>query len=281
MREYLVPFGKVVDILRENGYELENTTLFSDHYAQQSQFTFSGEHQAFTFLHRSFVFRKTAQPVEPVEPEPEQEVVVPTADTQPEEKEEKKEETKEESKDSGDAKPKRKTIKAKVPAEPPAETVLFFSGNPALNENLYLSNTHEAPIQVDGITFPTVEHYFQWSKAKMFGDAEMEKKILKTASPKSVKTYGEKVKDFKEEEWNAKKDNIMRIAVKAKFTQHPELRKKLQETGTKRLGEANPRDKYWSIGTGADTSKAKDPAKWPGKNVLGKILEEIRTELKE
>lgn len=285
MREYLVPFGKVVDILRENGYELENTTLFSDHYAQQSRFTFSGEHQAFTFLHRSFVFRKTAQPVEP---EPEQEVVIPTADTEEEKKdsgdekkEEKKEEPKEEPKDSGDAKPKRKTIKAKVPAEPLPETVLFFSGNPALNENVYLSNTHEAPIQVDGITFPTVEHYFQWSKAKMFGDAEMEKKILKTASPKSVKTYGDKVKDFKEEEWNAKKDNIMRIAIKAKFTQHPELRKKLQETGTKRLGEANPRDKYWSIGTGADTSKAKDPAKWPGKNVLGKILEEIRTELKE
>jgi ribA/ribD-fused uncharacterized protein len=73
----------------------------------------------------------------------------------------------------------------------------------------------------------------------------------------------------------------MRIAVKAKFTQHPELRKKLQETGDKRLGEANPRDKYWGIGTSSDTSKAKDPSKWPGKNTLGKILEEIRTELKE
>lgn len=272
MKEYLVPFGKVVEILAENGYQLVNTTLFSDHYAQQSQFTFTGEHQAFTFLHRSFVFKRVAEAPKPVE-EKEQKVEIPIAE-EPEEKP-KEEEAKPEEK------PKRKVIKAKVPAEALPEPVFFFSGNPSLNENQYLSNMYEASIQVDGITFPTVEHYFQWSKAKMFGDAEMEKKILKTASSKSVKTYGDKVKDFKEEEWTAKKDNIMRIAVKAKFTQHPDLRKKLQETGTRPLAEANPRDKYWGIGTSSDTSKAKDPSKWPGKNVLGKILEEIRTELKE
>ncbi len=272
MKEYLVPFGKVVEILAENGYQLINTTLFSDHYAQQSQFTFTGEHQAFTFLHRSFAFKRVAEAPKPVE-EVEQKVEIPTAS---QEEEEKKPEKKEE-----EEKPKRKVIKAKVPGEPLPEPVFFFSGNPSLNENQYLSNMYDAPMQVDGITFPTVEHYFQWSKAKMFGDAEAEKKILKTPSSKSVKTYGDKVKDFKEEEWTAKKDNIMRIAVKAKFTQHPELRKKLQETGTRPLAEANPRDKYWSIGTSSDTSKAKDPSKWPGKNVLGKILEEIRTELKE
>lgn len=284
MKEFLVPFGKVTDILKENGYELVNTTLFSDHYAQQSQFTITGEQQSFCFLHRSFVFKRSEKKPEP---EPEQEVEVPTVvdEEKKEEGEVKPEEKAEEKKDSGDVKkedvkPKRKVIKAKVEKELP-ESVLFFSGNAALDENKYLSNMYEAPIQVDGITFPTVEHYFQWSKAKMFGDAEMEKKILKTPSPKSVKTFGKKVKDFKEEEWTAKKDNVMRIAVKAKFTQHPELRKKLQETGDKRIGEANPRDKYWGIGTGADTSKAKDPSKWPGKNVLGKILEEIRTELKE
>jgi predicted NAD-dependent protein-ADP-ribosyltransferase YbiA (DUF1768 family) len=41
---------------------------------------------------------------------------------------------------------------------------------------------HEAPFQIDGVTFPTVEHYFQWMKAKTFGDAEIEVKILKNKS---------------------------------------------------------------------------------------------------
>ena len=45
---------------------------------------------------------------------------------------------------------------------------------------------HEAPFQIEGVTFPTVEHYFQWSKARQFGDAAAQGKILKTTSPKSV-----------------------------------------------------------------------------------------------
>jgi len=73
----------------------------------------------------------------------------------------------------------------------------------------------------------------------------------------------------------------MRTAVKAKFVQHPDLKAKLLETGTRPIGEASARDKYWGIGTSADTSKASDPTKWPGKNVLGKMLTELRTELKE
>ena len=72
----------------------------------------------------------------------------------------------------------------------------------------------------------------------------------------------------------------MRTALKAKFIQHPDLKTKLLETGTRSIGEASARDKYWSIGTSADTAKAKDPSKWPGKNVLGNMLMELRKELK-
>jgi len=63
--------------------------------------------------------------------------------------------------------------------------------------------------------------------------------------------------------------------------QHPDLLKKLRETGVKPLAEADPRGKFWGIGTSAETSKAKDPALWPGKNMMGKILTDLRTELKE
>ena len=81
------------------------------------------------------------------------------------------------------------------------------------------------------------------------------------------------------EEWDKTKDGIMRMAVKAKFIQHPDLKTKLLETGKRPIGEASARDKYWGIGTSADTTKANDPSKWPGKNVLGKMLMELRTEL--
>jgi ribA/ribD-fused uncharacterized protein len=136
-------------------------------------------------------------------------------------------------------------------------------------------------MQIDGVTFPTVEHYLQWSKAKQFGDAEAQAKIMKTASAKSVKSYGDKVKDVKEDEWAEKRDAVMATALKAKFMQHPELKAKLLSTDDRPIGEANARDKYWSIGTGADTSKAKIPSKWPGKNRLGHLLMDLRRELKE
>ena len=64
-----------------------------------------------------------------------------------------------------------------------------------------------------------------------------------------------------------------------RFIQHPDLKTKLLETGKRPIGEASARDKYWGIGTSADTTKANDPSKWPGKNVLGKMLMELRTEL--
>jgi ribA/ribD-fused uncharacterized protein len=281
VQEYLVPWGKVVEILKENGYELIQTTLFSDAYANQSRFAFEQEHQNFSFLHRSFAFKRVELPPKPKDVEPEgatgvQEVTLPTIE---EPKEEGKEETKE-SETKEEEVPKT-TIKGKrlvklVPEGP--EPVLFSS---ELAEFKEFSTGYDAPMQIDGITFPTVEHYLQWSKAKQFGDAEAQAKIMKTASPKSVKTYGDKVKNVKEDEWAEKRDGVMRIALKAKFMQHPELKAKLLSTTDRPIGEANARDKYWSIGTGADTSKAKIPSKWPGKNRLGQLLMDLRTELKE
>jgi ribA/ribD-fused uncharacterized protein len=286
-KEYLVPFGKVTEILKENGYELVSSTSFKDHYATQNQTVLTGDLQEFSFLHRSFIFKRVAAPEKKEEP-PAQTVEVPMApqETAPKEEGEPKEEGSEptqanEPKPATTEKPKKRTLKAKVPSEPAEEPVFFFSGNPALNEYKEFSNMYEAPFQIEGTTFPTVEHYFQWSKARMFGDAAIQEKILKTSSPKSVKALGKKVTGFKEDEWAEKKDGVMAAALKAKFMQHPELLKKLRDTGTRRIAEADPRGKYWGIGTSSDTSKAKDPERWPGKNKMGSLLEALRSELKE
>jgi ribA/ribD-fused uncharacterized protein len=281
VQEYLVPWGKVVEILKENGFELLATTLFGEAYANQTRFTFDTEYQAFSFLHRSFAFKRVEKPKP--KPEEAQEVVVPTLEAPEGKEEEAKEGEPAQAKEGEPAQAtKPKTVVkgkklVKVVEEGP-EPVLFSTDLPEFRE---FSTGYDAPMQVDGTTFPTVEHYLQWSKAKQFGDAEAQAKILKTSSPKSVKTYGDKVKGFKEDEWNEKRDDLMRIALKAKFMQHPDLRAKLLSTGDRPIGEANARDKYWSIGTGADTSKAKIPSKWPGKNRLGQLLMELRGELKE
>ena len=70
-------------------------------------------------------------------------------------------------------------------------------------------------------------------------------------------------------DWEAVKDDVMRVAVRAKFTQHEELRELLLSTGDEALVEHTTNDAYW--GDGGDGS---------GKNMLGKILMEVRAELR-
>lgn len=60
----------------------------------------------------------------------------------------------------------------------------------------------------------------------------------------------------------------MYTALIAKFTQRPELRDALIQTGTEELQEVSPKDHYW--GLGADGS---------GQNKLGRMLQLVRAKL--
>ena len=61
----------------------------------------------------------------------------------------------------------------------------------------------------------------------------------------------------------------MRKAIRAKFTQHEDLKEKLLNTGNAKLVEHTRNDHFW--GDGLDGS---------GKNWLGKLLMELRESLK-
>ena len=57
------------------------------------------------------------------------------------------------------------------------------------------------------------------------------------------------------------------------------MKKKLFDTYPSTLVEASPRDRLWGIGLGASNPKAKNPATWRGKNLLGYCLTEVRDKL--
>ena len=256
--EYLVPFEKVKLILEEHDYDLVDSKLFSEIYASQSGRTLTQLQQTFSFLNRTFIFRKVQKKAP--EPETVQEIEIPTAVVVEE-------------------KPKRKLRKGGGDPEP--EPVLFFGSDESKGPYRNLSNMSAHPIDMDGEKFPTVEHYFQAMKAKEFKDDEIYNKIIKSKTPKAAKALGAKVKNFITEVWDDKRNEFMSRAVHAKFTQHPELRKELLDTGDKVIGEANPRDTYWGIGTSIESDKSKFPSKWRGKNKLGHMLMELRTRYKQ
>jgi ribA/ribD-fused uncharacterized protein len=70
-------------------------------------------------------------------------------------------------------------------------------------------------------------------------------------------------------DWESVKDEVMFEAVRAKFTQHEDLKAILLGTGGALLVEHTAHDRYW--GDGGDGS---------GKNRLGQILMQVREELR-
>lgn len=71
------------------------------------------------------------------------------------------------------------------------------------------------------------------------------------------------------QDWEVVKDDVMREALYAKFTQHPELTEKLLSTGDLKLIEHTTNDRYWADG-GDGT----------GLNMLGQLLMETRQRIR-
>lgn len=128
------------------------------------------------------------------------------------------------------------------------------------------SNFSRHPISLDGQEWPTTEHYFQ---AKKFEGTPHEEELRKTSSTVEVAKKGRERTRPLRSDWEQIKDDLMRRAVRAKFTQYPDLCEILISTKDAVLVEHTANDSYW--GDGGDGS---------GKNMLGKILVEIREELR-
>ena len=270
--EFLVPFEKTVEIMNEFGFDLVESKTFRELYDEQKRISLTEDQKTFSFLNRAFVFRRR----EDVEEEEEEE------EEEAEEEEEEDADEVEEEEEGGKRKTKKKEANTKKlkKVEVVEEPILFFGADESKGDYRHFSNMSYHKITIDDVEYKTVEHYFQAMKAHEFEDTELYQKILKVKTPKAAKAIGQKIANFKPEVWDKKKNEIMEKGVRTKFVQHPTLRKQLLETGDKLIGEANPRDTYWGIGTSMNLEKAKIPSKWRGKNMMGKLLMKLRDEFK-
>jgi ribA/ribD-fused uncharacterized protein len=129
-----------------------------------------------------------------------------------------------------------------------------------------LSNFSRHGFQVDGLYWPTVEHYFQ---AQKFAGTEQARLIQQAPTPRQAKDLGHDRTIPLRSDWEDVKDEVMRQAVRSKFEKHGDARGVLLGTGNEEIIEDSPSDYYW--GCGADGT---------GKNILGKILMEVRAVLR-
>lgn len=143
-----------------------------------------------------------------------------------------------------------------------------------------LSQWWPAPFTVDGVEYATAEHWMMASKARLFADAEAERKALQAPNPALAKKAGRLVRGFDEALWERERFAIVVEGSFHKFAAHSALREFLLETGERVLVEASPVDRVWGIGLAADDERAADPERWRGPNLLGFALMEARERLR-
>ena len=103
----------------------------------------------------------------------------------------------------------------------------FYSKTDAYS---WLSNFSPHGFELDGKHWPTVEHFFQ--AAKFFDtDNAWAEMIRQAATPSAAKTMGRSREHPLRPDWERVKDDVMRLAVRAKFETHVELREQLLATG--------------------------------------------------
>ncbi len=127
-----------------------------------------------------------------------------------------------------------------------------------------------------GQVFNTAEQAMMYAKAELFGDTETGAEILAAKDPGHQKMLGRSVRGFENAVWDRKKVDIVREANVAKFEQNKGLRRKLFQTAPMLLVEASPMDLIWGIGLDEHTAARTPESEWPGQNLLGRTLTEVR-----
>lgn len=164
----------------------------------------------------------------------------------------------------------------------PWKFVFFWGHQPRRDGQLgpeCLSQWWPAEFLIEGLSYPTAEHFMMAEKARLFGDEAARQAILSCSHPAQAKALGRTVADFDHSTWERARWDIVVNANKAKFSAHPPLRDFLLATGERILVEASPLDGIWGIGLAADDPAAADPERWQGENLLGFALMEVRARL--
>ncbi len=156
-------------------------------------------------------------------------------------------------------------------ADPDALYHFYWSGP--------FSQWQHAEFELDGDHYNTAEQAMMVAKARLFDDKEVAAQILTATDPGKQKALGRKVRGFNEATWDAQKVDIVHRINMAKFRQNKGLRRKLFQTGTRLLVEASPVDTIWGIGLDATAARETPPDLWPGQNLLGRIVTQVRDTL--
>lgn len=141
-----------------------------------------------------------------------------------------------------------------------------------------LSNLYPCDITMQGHKYSSVEHYYCLQKAKHAMIQEAIDDI--NANPTQARKIGKAIRmqPALYAEWKRIRCDILKTAIRAKFTQNSHLATILKETGNSIIVEAT-RDRYWGAGRTLTDPAIFTEKTWKGRNVCGNLIMEVRSEL--
>ena len=126
----------------------------------------------------------------------------------------------------------------------------------------FLSNFYTVPVRYNGLVYGSSEAAFQAAKAP-----DKDKEKFTNISPGEAKRLG---RHYKRYDWFNISLQVMHDVVLCKFSQNENIKELLLSTGDEELVEGNTwNDTFWGMCNGV------------GQNQLGKILMQVRSEIRE
>lgn len=141
------------------------------------------------------------------------------------------------------------------------DTVLFYGGE----FGYCFSNFSAFTVVWKGRTWQTSEHAFQ---AAGFDEVDIIEEIASAPSAHEALKLAIKYQDKLRPTWEEEKRAVMKDICRSKLAQHEYIQKALRQSENAKLVEDSPKDSCW--GRGED---------WTGKNWLGEIWMELRSEM--
>jgi ribA/ribD-fused uncharacterized protein len=150
----------------------------------------------------------------------------------------------------------------------------------------FLSSWYMNPLEYNGETYCCAFQAIMADMARKYENDEEVARIMETTDPQEMilqwDTFENKEDDepITEKKWNKRLQKCIIKVNQAKFS-NKKLAKRLAATGSMPIGyipPENPTDEYQGTGLPFDDPNAYQPRKWPGSNVYGQVLEQIRTE---
>lgn len=153
------------------------------------------------------------------------------------------------------------------------DTIIKFEG-----AFKFLSNFHPAEVELDGMRFPTVEHAYQAAKTVDMVDRQ---RIACCGTAAAAKRMGRRVE--LRGNWPRVQKRTMQLLLRKKFKPGSDLAEALLATGDMELIEGNFwHDNFWGVCLCEECgARRRRGEAEPGKNHLGKLLMQIREDLRK